>query len=195
MNTMLNSSFIANILNLATTDNNINSSIKKLYMLLYIILIFIIELYLMIEETTINIDNNKIFDDLYESIKDINKLKLMEQLSKLILNRLNSKLILNIRTSDELQRCFEKLREDQKKSQLDVLNKLSDSERTMYIQKKNILGIKNLDFFDEDPDKCNEIQLYEEKKKDRYEEVFYSNDDNDDNLANNVDYDLHLYSD
>jgi hypothetical protein len=178
-NTLINYELLLKLFN-NTTNGTINSSIKQMYIMLYIILIFIIELYLIINnENSINLNSMKIFDEIYELPFNKN-VKLIENICEIILNKLNNKIVLNTRTSEELQRGFETLRENSKKSQLDIMNKLTDDERTMYMQNKKILGIKTLDFLD-DSDETYDTKLYEDKKDAKFETLAFSKDDDNDN--------------
>lgn len=64
-----------------------------------------------------------------------------------ILKKLRTKIIQNIRSPEELKLTMEKLRETAKKKELNYLNNMTDEERSDYIINKKLLGIQTIDYY------------------------------------------------
>jgi hypothetical protein len=171
---------INKIFNIITpVDVIITKSIKCTQFLIYLILRLLIELYLSVIEdeyiNDINIDKTEdLIDKIYEKQNNNNKnFENIEKIIKNVLTAFNTKIILNTRTFKELERYFEELREGFKSKQLEERNKLTDEERAMYQESKNILG-QHLEFEFTD---VNEVKIYDIEENNEEYDLVGSRDD------------------
>ncbi len=134
--------------------------------------------------------NVDIISHLFNTKKnELNKFKLLNKIVSTILVKLERKLYSNTKTNEELRAIVEQLREGVKQKQISSLNGLSDEDRTMWLEQKNILGVNNIDFYN-DSESGEENKLYQEVHNDEnyYEVVPVSADDDTEDTENNIYY-------
>lgn len=214
---MINNVSINELVSIATDGNKLNKAVKKMFVMTYYIFKFIVELYLVIYDNTDITDNtdsnnveenftefeenNELLNDdyinnpnilsyLFDTKKNkITKFKVINKIVETIFVKLEQKLYSNTKTNDELRKIVEQLREGVKQKQIASLNGLSDEDRTMWLEQKNILGVNNIDIFN-DSESGEENKLYQNVDNDEnhYEIIPVSADDDTEDTENNIYY-------